>query len=49
MRWLSGWCFPEPLLIACVAGSLSHSCKYGFVSMRRIKTGVTIAAQASRK
>ena len=26
IRLLSAWCFPDPLLIACMAGSLSHSC-----------------------
>ena len=29
IRLLSGWCLPDPLLIAWVAGSLSHSCMHG--------------------
>ena len=49
MRLLSGWCLPDPLLIACVAGSLSHSCMYGCVSSGWTRTGVTMAAQASKK
>ena len=49
MRLLSGWCLPDPLLIAWVAGSLSHSCMYGCVSSGLTRAGVTMAAQASRK
>ena len=49
IKLLSGWCFPDPLLIACVAGSLSHSCTYGSVNKGCVRTGVIIAAQASRK
>ena len=49
MRLLSGWCLPDPLLIACVAGSLSHSCIYGCVSKGLMRTGVMMAAHASRK
>ena len=49
IRLLSGWCLPDPLLIAWVAGSLSHSCMYGCVSNGLTRAGVTMAAQASRK
>ena len=53
IRLLRGWCFPDPLFMACVAGSLSHSCIYiyiyGFVSSGCTRTGVMMAAHASRK
>ena len=49
IRLLRGWCFPDPLLMACVAGSLSQSCTYGLVSRGCINTGVMMAAHASKK
>ena len=49
IKLLSGWWFPDPLLMACVAGSLSQSCMYGSVSIGFARIGVMIAAHASRK
>ena len=49
MRLFKGAWLPDPLMMACVAASLSHSWMYVEVKSGLIKMGVMIAAQASRK
>ena len=48
-RLFKGVWDPDPLIIACVAASLSQSCMYVGVNKGLTRTGVIMAAQASRK
>ena len=49
MRLFRGAWLPDPLIMACVAASLSHNWMYVEVNSGLINMGVIIAAQASRK